>query len=118
MDGLTLLVVVVLLVEIPWAMRSALRVSRRYRARLRDNRLFRFLAVAAMWIAFVGGGAIGAVVLYSFARAAGLVPDLGRVTVTILLAGALVVLLAFPIALERLLAAIASSPNDDDVQEV
>lgn len=121
MDIVVLLSAAVLLVEIPWSMRSAWRVSRRYRARLRDNRLFKFLAVAALWIAFVGGGLIGALVLYALGRTAGVVPDLGRGVVPLLLTVGLVALLAFPIALERVLARIATTPDhtdQDDVQEV
>lgn len=116
MDGLSLLIALLLLVEIPIAMRSALRVYRRYRARRVNTRILRFLALAAMWIAFVGGGAVGLVVLFAFARLWNLVPELQRGVVTTFLGVGVAALIAFPIALDYVLGRIARGP-DPSIEE-
>lgn len=119
MDGLSLAIVLVLLVEVPLALRAAWRVLKRYqRARNspRKSRVFRFLAVSVAWVAVVGGIGIGALVVYSLVRAAApqSVPDIGRGAVAVLVGLSLMTLLAFPIAVDVLFGRIERDPTRDD----
>lgn len=123
MDAVALLVVVVLTVEIPLALRAARRVRQRYReyraANLRQSRVFGFLVWLSLGVAVVGGLGIGLVVIYALVRAYGPpgVVDLGRGVIAVLVGGALVALLALPIAVDMLLTRIATDPTRDDEQQ-
>jgi hypothetical protein len=112
-DVVTLIASVILLIEIPWSMISAIRITRRYRVRLVESRIFRWLTGAVLWVAFVGGGAIGILVLYAFGRvfAPQAIPTLGPGVFTTLLAIALIALIALPIALDHELSRIARSAD-------
>lgn len=68
MDPVVLVVVVVLAIEIPWAMRAARRLSKKYSVRLIESLFFRRLVQRNNRVAYVGGGVIGAVVIYSLVR--------------------------------------------------
>jgi hypothetical protein len=50
-DVVTLVASVILLIEIPWSMISAIRITRRYRVRLVESRIFRWLTGAVLWVA-------------------------------------------------------------------
>lgn len=97
MDPLTLILVLVLLVEIPASMWAAWSLSRRYRYRLVESLFFRRLVERNLRVAYVAGGLIGAIVLYSLmAYMLGWQP-IPRPWGTVALAIALIVLLAGPI---------------------
>jgi hypothetical protein len=49
-DVVTLIASVILLIEIPWSMISAIRITRRYRVRLVESRIFRWLTGAVLWV--------------------------------------------------------------------
>lgn len=121
MDGVTTLIVfgviIVLLIEIPWAMVSAWRIARRYRVRLVDSTIFRLLTRSVLQVAFVGGGLIGFLCFYSASRVLWpSIPPLPTGMFTLLLGIALVVLLYLPIAVDREMNRRAKSP-DPNVSE-
>lgn len=117
MDSLTAVIVfgllVVLLVEIPLAMRAARRIAKRYRVRLVDSPIFKWLNQTVQKIAFVGGGLIGVLVLYSAARILwpATIPPMPTGMFTLLMGTALVVLLYVPISLDREMERRAKSPD-------
>lgn len=107
MDPVLIVVAILLLVEIPWSLRATVRIVRRYRVRLKDSRIFRFLAQTVVRIAAVVV-MILLLVLYAIGRGVfpQVVPQMPAGVFTAALGIILGTLAAIPIAIDRELSRI------------
>jgi hypothetical protein len=102
-DPVTLLLALVVFGESLWCIRAARRLAAVYQTRLFESLFFRRLVDRNKRVAYIGGGAITAVVIWSLVSFAvpELVPAIPRPWGTVLIAIALIVMLAGPILDDR-----------------
>jgi hypothetical protein len=102
-DLVTLGLSIAVFIETLWCMRAAYRLSKLYQARLFQSEFFRRLVARNKRVAYIGGGAIALIVVWSLLAWSlpAFVPAIPRPWGTIAIALALMVMLSGPILDER-----------------
>lgn len=102
-DPITAILALIVFAEALWSIRAAYRLSRLYQTRLFESQFFRRLVARNKRVAYIGGGAIATIVVWSLLSWAfpDGIPAIPRPWGSVLIAIALIVVLAGPILDER-----------------
>lgn len=116
MDPITLVLAVAIFVEALWCIRAAYRLSKLYQTRLFESEFFRRLVARNKRVAYIGGGLITAIVVWSLLAWSlpEYVPQIPRPWGTVGIAVALMVLISGPILDERYVQSIRKGVNPHD----
>jgi hypothetical protein len=114
-DPITLVLAVVIIVEALWSIRAAYRLSKLYQTRLFESEFFSRLVARNKRVAYVGGGAIAAVVIWGLLSWVfpEYVPVIPRPWSSVLVGIALMVMLAGPILDEHYVSGIRKGSREE-----